>query len=291
MKPERGKPVRPGRKRVVNVLPILAVLAAGGCGTTRIAAEPDREHEIVYYVDGAGGGGLIANWSHGVREGLREAGYRGAFVNYVWQTGLGALADQQTSTAYKRSRAAALARLIQQHLDQHPNADVSVIALSAGTAIAVFALEALPQEQQIHDVFLLSSSMSANYDLTAALRRVQHHMYVFTSPDDPVLRIFVPLTGTADRQFCGQCSAGLYGFHLPANPSAETRYLYSKVENISSGPLAADEEDNGGHTDKVRVAFVRDRIAPLLLHAGPRFTVAKGAGQDEKIEAVSTRPS
>lgn len=291
MKPERGKPVRPGRKRVVTVLPILAVLAGGGCSTTRIAAEPDREHEIVYYVDGAGGGGPIANWSHGVQEGLREAGYRGAFVNYVWQTGLGALADQQTSTGYKRSRAAALARLIQQHLDQHPNADVSVIALSAGTAIAVFALEALPQEQPIHDVFLLSSSMSANYDLTAALRRVQHHMYVFTSPGDPVLRIFVPLTGTADRRFCGQCSAGLYGFQLPANASAETRYLYSKLENLSSGPLTADEKDNGGHTDKVRVAFVRDRITPLLLHAGPRFTVAGGTGQNEKIETVSTRPS
>ncbi len=291
VKPERGKPVGPGPKRVVAVLAILSVLTAGGCSTTRIAGEPDREHEVVYYLDGAGGSGPIANWGRGVQQGLREAGYRGAFVNYVWQTGLGALADQQTSTRYKRSKAAGLARLIQQHLDQHPNPDVSIIALSAGTAIAVFTLEALPQDQPIHDVFLLSSSMSANYDLTAALRRVQHHMYVFTSPNDTVLSLFVSLTGTADREFCGQCSAGLYGFRMPANAGAETRHLYSKVENVASRTEANPEHGAGAHTGQASAWFVRDRIAPLILHEGPRFTIADSGEHALPNEYASTRPS
>lgn len=291
MKPQQNDSLNPGAGRLVWVLPTLALLMAAGCATTRVAAEPDREHEIVYYVDGAGGGGPIADWSRGVRAGLRQAGYRGAFVNYVWQTGLGALADQQTSKAYKRSKAAGLARLIRQHLDEHPNAEVSIIALSAGTAIAVFALEALPTERQVHDVFLLGSSMSANYDLTAALKRVRHHMYVYTSPDDSVLSFFVPLTGTADRRFCGQCSAGLYGFRMPANANAETRSLYSKVENIAPKTGADAQNEAVGHTGQAGARFIRERIAPLILHEGPRFTVADSGANGPPSGYASTRPS
>ncbi|MGQ9651885.1 MAG: alpha/beta hydrolase [Phycisphaerae bacterium] len=291
MKSQHNETLNPGAKHLVWVLPALTLLIPAGCATTRVAAQPDREHEIVYYVDGAGGGGPIADWSRGVRAGLRQAGYRGAFVNYVWQTGLGALADQQTSKAYKRSKATGLARLIKQHLDEHPNAEVCIIALSAGTAIAVFALEALPMDRQVHDVFLLGSSMSANYDLTAALKRVRHHMYVYTSPDDSVLSFFVPLTGTADRRFCGQCSAGLYGFRMPTDADAETRRLYSKVENIAPKTGIDTQNDTVGHTGQAGARFIRERVAPLILHEGPRFTIADSGANMSPPESASTRPS
>jgi pimeloyl-ACP methyl ester carboxylesterase len=265
--------------------------AAGGCGSRCVRSGPERPHEIVYYVDGAGGGGPIAYWGGGVELGLRQAGHRGAFVNYKWQTGLGALTDQKSSIRYKRSRAAGLARLITDHLRCHPNAEVTVIGLSAGTAIAVLALEALPPDPQVRDVFLISSSLSSDYDLTAALRRVQGNVHVFISPDDGVLGLLVPLVGTADGRYCGRCSAGLVGFRVPRYASAETRYLYSKVRNISSDPLAAHEEDNGGHTAKVNAAFVRDRIAPMLLRESPRFTVVGSTGEEHDIGTASTQPS
>lgn len=272
-------------------LAALILATAGGCGSRYALSGPERSHEIVYYVDGAGGGGPVAYWGRGVETGLRQAGYQGAFVNYKWQTGLGALADQKSSIRYKRSKAAELARLITDHLHRHPDAEVTVIGLSAGTAIAVFALEALPPDRPVRDVFLISSSLSSDYDLTAALRRVQHHMYVFTSPHDDVLGILVPLVGTADGKYCGQCSAGLGGFRLPPYASATTRALYSKVRNIPPHPLETYEEDNGGHTAKVNASFVRARIAPLVLRESPRFTVVGSAGKDQYIGTASTQPS
>ena len=71
--------------------------------------------------------------------------------------------------------------------------------LSAGTAIATFALERLPEDVKVDSVVFLSSSLASRYPMTRALRRVKHGLYVFYSPDDAILKTFVPYTGTADR--------------------------------------------------------------------------------------------
>jgi hypothetical protein len=263
-----------------------------GCSMNRWGQGSAERYGVVYYLDGAGGGSLLANWGYDVGGGLSAAGYPGALVNYSWQTGLGPVVDQEASVGYKRWRAAGLARKIVEHTDQYPGTDVSVIGLSAGTAVAVFALEALPQDRQVHDVFLLASSMSAHYDLTAALRHVQNQVYVFTSDSDPVLGVLVPLTGTADREFCGHCAAGLRGFHIPPGASNESRRLYAKVRSIPVGFDRAMDEDYGGHTQTVSLSFVRDRIAPVLIRDGspPALAAARPRAVRGSV-VVATRPS
>lgn len=257
---------------ICSVIP--AVTIPVGC-----SAGPTHRHEVdqfgeVYYLDGAGGGSVLTNWGGGVQSGLRAAGYPGDFTTFVWNTGLGVAADQGASVQYKRQQAHDLARQIQVYMDDHPGRPIQLTALSAGTAVAVFTLEALPMDRPVNTVVLLGSSISSHYDMTQALRRVRGRVHVFTSEQDLVLGVAVAVAGTADRQFCGACSAGLRGFHLPPNASDETKRLYAKIENVTWRPEFARAGNLGGHTDAVNATFVRQYIAPLLWPEGPRFVEA-----------------
>jgi hypothetical protein len=102
------------RAATIVGLTMLACLPAVGCVLT---ADPGPARCIpagyVYYLDGAGGGSAIQNWSGGVRKGLLAAGYNVFGEMFGWETGLGPLVDQQAGVDYKRSKAKELARHIQ----------------------------------------------------------------------------------------------------------------------------------------------------------------------------------
>ena len=228
----------------------------------------------VYFLDAAGGGSILTNWGHGVVVGLQAGGYAGGFESFHWQTGFGVVADQQASLSYKRSKAHDLAREISQFIATHPSVPVHLLGLSAGTAIAIFALEELSETNKVESVVFLGSSLSSHYDLTKSLQRVRGRVYVFTSQHDAILSIGVAIFGTADREYCGACSVGLHGFHLPLDASSETRELYGKIENIAWRSEFARTGNLGGHTDTVKSEFVAAYIAPLLTGDGPRFLYA-----------------
>jgi pimeloyl-ACP methyl ester carboxylesterase len=254
-------------------IPALAGLAllcvTAGCSQTM----PDREirmtRSYIYYLDGAGGGRPLSNWSGGVRQGLLDAGYNGAGEMFAWNTGLGVVADQDSSVEYKKQKASELAQQIQKYTQEHPRAPVTLMGLSAGTAVTVFTLEALPVNCPVNNVILLGASVSATYDLTQALQRVSNRMYVFTSQKDAVLAFLVPTAGTADRQQ-GVPSAGLQGFMMPVGASAQTRAQYAKVSYIGWRPEFEQAGNFGGHTDTVKAPFVQEYIAPLIMQVGAR---------------------
>ncbi len=244
-----------------------------GCETLDTHRHQFDQFGQVFYFDGAGGG-AIGGWSRGVKQGLRSAGYEGDFVVAPWHTGFGVVADQTSTLAYKRAKAREMADRIVFYMKEHPFRPVHVIGLSAGTAVAVFALEALPANRQVDSVVLLGSSLSAHYDMRPALTRVRDGVHVFTSDRDGVLGVLVPAAGTADREFCGACSAGLHGFHLPANADPETREAYEKIENIQWRAEFERSGYYGGHTDVVNARFIRDYVAPRLMVDGPQFVAA-----------------
>lgn len=248
---------------------LLAFLPAVLAGIAPARAETTRSdaHGTVFYLDGAGGGGLILSWSSGVRKGLHEGGYRGEFREESWQTGLGPGADHFASASFKRRQASRIAAAIRDHIDRHPGEPVNLIALSSGTVVAIFILEALPTNYQVDNVVLLSASISSQHDLTAALRHVRGRLYVFTSRTDAVLEVLVPLTGTADRRFSQP--AGTVGLQPPSDAGIETHELYAKVANIPWRRSFADSGNFGDHVGPARRRFVRDYVAPLLLHPLP----------------------
>ena len=245
-----------------------------GCQSTL----PDREARLprgyVYYLDGAGGG-KSSSWSRGVRNGFIDAGYPGAGEIFVWQTGLGVVVDQNSTVGYKRGKAKKLVERIKTYQSEYPQGSVTLVGLSAGTAVTVFTLESLASEQQVDDAVLLGSSVSADYDLTRALQHVRHRMYVFTSEQDAVLKFLVPLSGTADRAKGRTRSAGLRGFEMPPSPAPEVRQQYAKVVHIRWRPEFRKEGHRGGHTDVVNPRFVRAHIAPLVMKD---MVTAEGVG-------------
>jgi len=254
----------------VPVIP-LGLPWLSGCASTGALHDASGGHGIVYYLDGAGGGGLVTNWGRGVKRGLDEAGYTGEFRTFRWETGLGVVVDQEESVRYKKDKAAALAAKIRQDRQANPHSPIHLIGLSAGSAVVVYTLEALAGDCSVDTVVLLGASLAADYDLTAALRHVKGELYVFTSDHDEVLRMLVPVTGSADRRYVGADLAGLRGFHMPPGASAETRRLYAKVTNIAWEHEFAKDGDLGGHTGATRPRFVQHYIAPLLIPEGPRF--------------------
>lgn len=271
------------RRRVatVHVLAALpAVTLMTGCASTA----PDRAQRMtrgyVYYLDGAGGGG-VRNWSGGVRRGLLDAGYDGSGEMFKWQTGRGVLADQTASNNYKRDKAARLAQRMVEYRRQHPHVPITMMGLSAGTVITVFALEALPADMTVENVFLLSGSLSATYDLTKALRHVRGKMHVSTSQRDVVLGQLLPLAGTADRGSGTTATIGVEGPRIPAGASAQTRQLYaSKLVVVPWRSEFARYGNHGGHTDTVSAAFIERYVAPLVkTTSGVQFATAATAAK------------
>ena len=266
----------------VKTLLVAVIAYASLSGCSQVA--PDRDVRMargyVYYLDGAGGGGLM-NWSGGVREGLVAAGYDGAGEMFSWETGMGVVADQTSSESYKRGKAAALAEKIRAYTHSHRGAPVTLMGLSAGTAVAVFTLEALPLGHDVDNVVLLSGSLSAGYDLTKALHHVRGRLYVFTSPKDAVLGFLLPFAGTADRASGPADTIGKHGVKMPANPSYETRREYGKVVEVPWNEKFKAYGHAGGHTDSVKARFIEAVVAPLVLARTAPFSdnAAETAGE------------
>ncbi len=265
---------------------VLLVPLGGGC----VSALPDRAERMqrayLYYLDGAGGGAALSNWGGGVRQGLLDAGYDGAGEMFSWETGLGMLVDQVASVEYKRQKAAELARRIAELARTQADTPVYLIGLSAGTAIAMFALEALPDGLRIENVVLLSGSLSADYDATRALRHVRGKVYVFTSQRDGLLLFLEPLFGSADRQKGATGVIGVRGLYPPPGASAETRRQYAKVINIPWQPELVQEGVHGTHVDPVQAPFVQKYIAPLVMESRTPGVAASATGTVANPEYV-----
>jgi len=247
---------------VALLLPLLAV----GCTSTKPVY---NAHGIVFYCDGAGGGG-ITNWGGNVERGLKQGGYQGTFDMFPWETGMGVITDQDSSVAYKRGKARELATQMNKYMTEHPDDPVYLMGLSAGTAVVAYTLEELPESKKVDSVVLLSGSLSADYDLTKALRRVEGDLYVTTSQKDAILTGVVPQTGSADRKFVGDHVVGVDGCRMPAGAGPEARRLYSKVVQMAWNPSWQRDGEYGGHTDSTNPRFVAHHIAPLLKREGPR---------------------
>ncbi len=257
---------------VCPVLSLIFIVTSVGCvstskwdGQVQANRKERLTHGCVFYFDGAGGGTKKSNYAGGVVEGMLEAGYKGGGELISWQTGRGLIADQNASVAYKREKAREGAAKIQAYQKNHPGEPVGLLGFSAGTAEAIFALEALPESTPVDQVVLLGTSISEDYDLTEALKRVKNKLYIFTSTHDRMLGILMPFSGTADRKF-DDPGAGIKGFVLPKGASAATRKLYA--EKIVTIPYSKDyrkDGDGGRHFDNVKKEFIRDEVAPLLI--------------------------
>lgn len=253
---------------LASLLGLWAMLSSTGCVALSYLGSTDRGEEFgkTWYIGGAGSIGTVVGTTE-VPNGLRHGKYRGAIEVFGWQAVLGGTIRDQIDRGRNLDQAHRLARRIEEYMDAYPDRSVNIVALSAGTGIATWALESLPEHYRIHTVVFLASSLSRGYDLSEMLRRIDGHLYVFSSPRDPILANLVPIAGSVDREWGVGTAAGLYGFQVPPNAGPPTRELYRlKMRHRPYRSSFARYGYNGLHTDAARQRFIERVVTPLILN-------------------------
>jgi pimeloyl-ACP methyl ester carboxylesterase len=211
---------------------------------------------ITFYCPGAGN---FDFGDAGIRQGLQEAGYPGEVAAYLWTISFNPAIDQ-TLRFNAKLRGQQLARIIEHYVDHYHGQPVNVIGLSAGTGVAIWALEDLKPGHNVDNVVLLGSSLWHRYDVSKALRHVNGKIYCYYSPDDPVLAGPMKVFGTIDGVFGGEEGAGAVGLHPPRDAD--------RVVNIRWRPAFGQYGYHGGHTDATSSQFVRAYISAHIISSG-----------------------
>jgi len=255
--------VTAGGGKIARMLLAGALLAAAaGCGSGRKAyvTEERLDHGLVLSLDGVGGYNWGTRW---LRKGLDEAGVEAALVIYDWSKGpggmfIGDLMDESRNRAVAHD----LARIVATYVSAMPERPVTLIGHSGGAAVVVWALEAMPQRCRVERVVLLAPALAPDYDLSPALKRVAHRMYVMYSPADVgLMAVGTAVFGTMDGRH--SVSAGLKGFDLPA--SCADRSQYTKVRQVRWTLDLMKSGHLGGHMGWTTTRFARDFLGPILL--------------------------
>lgn len=243
-----------------------------GCATTQ--AEVARPYPlanpsaIIISVDGAGG---FQATTAALRRAVQEELLPLQVDAFEWTHGYGRVLADQTDFCYARAEGRRLAATIVAYWASHPGKDLYLIGHSAGSAVALAAAECLPPNS-VRRIVLLSPSVSADYDVTPALRCAREGVDVFYSGRDwGYLGIGVTVFGTADRRW--SCpAAGRVGFRM-SSPSAESAVLCQKLRQHAWHPCVVWTGNCGGHYDGYRDGFLRAYVLPLLtatdVPAGP----------------------
>jgi pimeloyl-ACP methyl ester carboxylesterase len=254
------------RQHLLHSFGALSCLFAGCTWMTEFGSSSEgAEHGKTFFVGGAGSIGAVAG-TFDVPAGLRKGGYRGAIEVFGWQAYLGDALRDQVDRERNIQEAQRLAERIAAYMQERPGRPVNLIALSAGTGVATWALESLPAGRRVERVVFLSSSMSRDYDLTTALLRVRSGLFNFFSPKDPLLAVLMRSVGTVDRGTWVGEAAGLSGFAEPPGASPQSRSLYQAlVRNIGYREEWSRYGYFGLHADSVAEEFIREVVAPVVM--------------------------
>lgn len=236
-----------------------------GCAPT---FGPQAANGITFYCPGAGN---LDFGDAGIRTGLERAGYRGQVATVMWTVSFNPAIDQALRLN-ARLGGTRLAGLIKKYSDEYPGREINVIGLSAGTGVAIWALEDLKEGHQVDNVVLLGSSLSHRYDVSKGLRRVKGKIYNYYSSSDMVLAGPMKLFGTIDGVF-GEDGAGAVGLHSPRGGD--------RIVNIRWRPEYGRYGYNGGHMDSTSPRFVQ---AYLSKH------VMAGQAAARRGEMLASRP-
>ena len=241
---------------------ILCSAALAGCMPT---FGPRAIQGITFYCPGVANADL---GDVGIREGLEKAGYQGQVARVTWSVSFNPVIDQ-TVRFIARQGARRLAGCIQEYIDQYPGREVNVVGLSAGTGVALWAVEALPPGYAVNNVVLISSSLSHNYDVTVALLNIKGGIYNYYSSNDAVLAGPMKVFGTIDGELLAD-AAGAVGLRVPSGCAERVINTAWREEFAGYGYL-------GGHGDGTSADFVWHEIAPLIVprpESPPRTALA-----------------
>lgn len=173
----------------------------------------------------------------------------------VGRTGLAALTNYNANIVSAQKIADEIAALA--HAD--PKAKILITSHSAGTGIAIFALERLPDDVHIDTLVMIASALSPKYDLSKALRHVDGKVFALISPLDPVVGVLTQKFGTIDRVY--SYSGGNVGFAMPPGGDVDQ---YRKLVSVPYNPAWLEFGNAGEHIGAMNWEFGEHVIAPML---------------------------
>jgi hypothetical protein len=248
--------------RTIGGIWLAALLALGGCAAQRAtpaAATPPPE-PFVLHLPGVAGTSIF---DQRFIKALQAGGMEARYAIYDWtchDPGMNAL----HAYARNQQQAKKIADALAGRYHDDPRGEIFLTGHSGGAGLVVWALEKLPPDVMVDSVILLSPAISPMYDLSAALRHVRHHLYVFSSDGDSiVLGAGTRLFGTIDG--VKTAAAGLVGFTMPESADAN-QYRKIVPEPYQSAWLALG--NIGDHMGSLAAPFARAIIAPLLMGQG-----------------------
>ncbi len=239
-------------KTAVHILiGCLVASVATGC------SNPREQFGRTWYLDGAG------NWGFGAMDvpvGLEQAGYRGFVSNHRWSLTFNPALDQ-TLRFLAKGQGASLGNQITDYLERHPGAEANLIALSAGTGVAMWAIENVKPPHKVNNYVMVGSSISSRYDVRKALKNMKGNIVVYYSSRDPVLQGPVRALGTIDGTF--DDSAGLVGLRGAGTKGG-------RIKNIPWNAKFVRLGWTGGHADCVNKRFVKGELKRWIVPGGAR---------------------
>jgi pimeloyl-ACP methyl ester carboxylesterase len=221
------------------------------------------EHDT-YLLHLPGMGGLMTI-DRTLTRGLLQGGIEADLQIYDW-TGTDRGLASLMNVRRHREQSKIVADLILQRRKLQPNGRIILTAHSAGTGVAVWALQKLPDDVRIDDLVLIASALSPEYDLSRALRHVRHRAYAFNSELDVlVLGTGCRNFGTVDRVKTD--AAGRVGFRVPENPAVAGQY--EKFVQYPYDPDWMRFHNNGEHIGPMTRTFAREVISLVIQGRGP----------------------
>jgi hypothetical protein len=246
----------------------------------------EQKKGIVFVIDGAGGSGFLPFVLSRI---LPEAGLE--MNHFRWSAGYMRIIKDLTNRDTNRKKASELASVLRNYRLQFPEHQLHLVAKSAGTAIALWAMTEL-EPLTLDRVVLLSPAVSPVFPLDDALRAARQDVYSFWSPADVFFLDWgTSLFGTADGVY-GR-SAGLVGFarnrqngqlseqlpeQLPEQPSEQLSELLSgqlseplpepvgtaRLCEVKWAPSMISSLHVGDHSGTSMPPFIRKYVMPLL---------------------------
>lgn len=242
-------------KTFAVILVQLTFLLPIASGQTTQPSENDRAIWLLH-LPGIGGKMFVDRL---MTQGLLDGGLHASINIYDW-TGTDRGIVSLINVARHDQQSTVVAKMIEQQRHDHPDQPIILTSHSAGTGIAVWALEKLPDDVQVDDLVLIASALSPKHDLSRALLHVKHRAYAFNSNlDTLILAIGTTGFGTVDR--VKSVSAGNINFCVPKDRAA----AYAKLIQI---PYDADWlrfDNDGSHIGPMMRSFAKHVIARVLL--------------------------
>ncbi|MBU0616991.1 MAG: alpha/beta hydrolase, partial [Planctomycetes bacterium] len=184
-------------QRALVLAGLLSVGLCTGCRNPPGPTARPAERGLVWMLPGVEGGSWSMCWA---RAAFRDAGATAKIRVFDWQRPFGTLKNL-TDYEGNRQRARHIAQEIADYRQEHPEASVDLVGYSGGGGLAIMVAEALPNGVHLRNVVLVHPAISPDYDLTAALARIDGKLVNFHSPYDwLILGVGTRLFGTMDRQ-------------------------------------------------------------------------------------------